>query len=59
MKNNSNGVFESKLFPRTMIEPVHSLGDLIISDGGEDEFLGEVLTDESVGVLVRPRSQEE
>ena len=35
-----------------MIEPVRRLGELVVGDGGKVVFLGEVLADQPVGVLV-------
>jgi len=35
-----------------VIQAVRGLGDLIVGDGGEVVFLGEVLTDQPVGVFV-------
>ena len=43
---------EAKTFPWPVVEPVHDAADLRVCEGVEIGALGQVLTDEPVGVLV-------
>ena len=44
--------FEAKTFSRAIIKPPHCIDNFIRFDGGEISLLGEVLSNETIRVLV-------
>ena len=49
---------EAKKFPWPVVESVHDAADLLKCESPEIGALGQILTDESVGVLVESALQE-
>lgn len=46
--------FKPKAFPRAIIQFVHDLLNLLLSDGGKGPLLGEILPNEPIRVFIEP-----